>query len=181
MTNKIMERARQNTTLIVLIVIVIALVVGNIFLYMNWSSAKAEQSDLEKEQRSAQMNLNVANDKFDVVKLQEQYDDALALAGSPNFPPSVSPVQLSLYLADRALLKVDLVTIALIPAATETMAGKSYTRYGVSVVATGSLPKVSSFLTSLEKGPFPTLRIEGVSYTQTDNTVKFNIVILFGT
>ena len=178
MTNKIMERARQNTTLIVLIVIVVALLVGNIVLYMNWSSAKAEQSDLEKGRASAQVNLNIMKAQYDVIKLQEQYDE---LAGSPNFPPSVSPVQLSLYLADRALLKVDLVTIALIPAATETMAGKSYTRYGVSVVATGSLPKVSSFLTSLEKGPFPTLRIEGVSYTQTDNTVKFNIVILFGT
>jgi hypothetical protein len=178
MTNKIVERARQNTTLIVLIVIVVALLVGNIVLYLNWSSAKAEQSDLEREKSTAQVNLNIANDNFNVEKLQAQLDE---LSGSP-FPTSVSPVQLSLYLADRAqALKVDLVTITLIPAATENIAGKPYTRYGVSVVATGTLPKVSPFLTSLEEGPFDTLRIEGVSYTQSDNTVKFNIVILYGT
>ena len=179
MTNKIMERARQNTTLIVLIVIVIALLVGNIVLYMNWSSAKAEQSDLEKGKSTAQVNLNIMKAQYDVIKLQEQYDE---LAGSPNFPTSVSPVQLSLYLAARAqALKVGLVSITLVPAATETIAGKPYTRYGVNVVATGSLTKVSTFLTSLEEGPFDTLRLEGVSYTQTDNTVKFTIAILYRT
>jgi len=179
MINKIMERARQNTVLIVLIVIAVAFVAGNIVLYLNWSSARAEQSDLEREKSTAQVNLNIANDNFNVEKLQAQLS---ALSGSPNFPTSVSPVQLSLYLAARAQAhKVDLVSITLIPAATENIGGKPYTRYGVNVVATGSLTKVSAFLTSLEEGPFDTLRIENVIYTETDNTLKFAIVILYRT
>jgi len=159
-TTKITTTLRQNTTLIVLGVIVIAFVVGIIVLYMGWRSADAEQSDLKTEQTRAQVNLIQTSELYNLETLREREAD---LEGNP-FPPGVSIVALSSFLATGAE-RYGVTTVSVTPASSSS----------VALVITGTVSKMNSFLTYLESGQFVTLKLESLDFTQTGG--KFSLVI----
>jgi hypothetical protein len=163
MIQKMIQRVRQNALFIALIVVVIALVVGMIVLFLGGSSVKAEQSSLKAEQTRAQINLNNAKASYDLDTLRGRM---AALQGSPSFPSEVSLVQFSSFLetgSDR--FGVRIVRVA------QTSVGN----YNIAIA--GSPSKMNDFLSYLETGPFETLKLGSLSFTQTDGSLTISIAL----
>jgi hypothetical protein len=161
MIQKMIQRLRQNTLFVALIVVVIALVVGMIVLFLGGSPVKAEQSSLKAEQTRAQINLNAAKAQYDLVTLRGQM---AALQGGPSFPSEVSLVQLSSFLetgAERYGVRI-------------VKAGQTSTgNYNITIE--GSTAKMNGFLIYLENGPFDTLKLGSLSFSQSDGSLTVSI------
>jgi hypothetical protein len=161
MIQKMIQRLRHNALFIGLIVVAIAIVVAMIVMYMGSSSVKAEQSSLRAEQTRAQINLNLAKDQYDLDMLRGQW---AALQGSPSFPSEVSIVQLSSFLetgSERYGVRI-------------VKAGQASTgNYNITIE--GSPAKMNGFLIYLENGPFDTLRLQSLNFTQIDGTLTISI------
>lgn len=171
---QIIDQVKSNRILIVCIAIVVALLVVNIVFIMGWQSVKGEQSTLKEDEANAQNSLNVARDQYDTVKLQQ---DLAALSGTPNFPLSVSNVELSSFLAATAkTADVSIVSVTPITSS-ETIGNKKYPKQGFQVEITASTSaKINSFLQSLEAGRFVTLRLENLSFGSKSNV--FDMVVV---
>jgi len=163
MIQKIIQRVRHNALFIVLIVVVIALLVGMIVLFLGGSSVKAEQSSLKAEQTRAQINLDNAKAEYGLDILQGKM---ALLQGSPSFPSEVSLVQLSSFLETGATsYGVQIVKVA----------QASVGNYNITIA--GSPSKMNDFLIYLENGPFDTLKLGSLSFTQMDGSLAISIAI----
>ncbi len=169
---------KHNARVVALIAVIIVLVVVAYIFYSGSQSSADEQATLERQATTAKINLTIAQDQYDVVKLQAEYD---SLTGSLNFPTSFPSVALSAYLAGAAD-KYGVNLVSLTPKGAvgkETIGGKQYTRYDTVVKVSGSTDAMNSFLRYLEagqQGQFPSLRLESASFTPIDGT--FTVVIL---
>jgi Tfp pilus assembly protein PilO len=174
MMTQAVDLIKRNARIVVLIVIIIALAVVAFMMYSGWSSATDQKKDLEAEQLRARTNLNIALDQYNVDKLRAEYQ---TLSLGPRFPSSLPVVDLSAYIA-AAADRYNVSIVSLTPGATgsETIGGKTYKRYNITVEIAASYERMNSMLRYLEEGPFSTLRIEGVNMTRTDG--KFTIVLV---
>ena len=174
MITKAIDTVKNNTRLVVLIVIIIILAVVAFMMYSGWSSASGQRSELEDEELRTRTNLNIAMEQYNLDKLRSEYS---TLTSGAEFPASFPSVDLSAYIA-AAAEKYGVTLVSLTPkaASSETIGGKKYNRYDTAAQVTGSYDKMNLMLRYLEEGPFTTLRIEGLSVTQT--TGSFTIVLL---
>jgi type II secretory pathway pseudopilin PulG len=172
---QIIDLVKRNARLAALIAVVIILVIVAFVFYSGSQSSADEQAKLEKQVASAKVNLNLAQDQYDLAKLQTEQ---ASLTGSPSFLPSFPSVGLSAYIAGAAD-KYGVELVSLTPkgaVGAETIGGQKYTRYDTGVEVTGDHEAMNSFLSYLEAGPFLSLRLENVSFTPSGGT--FTVVIL---
>lgn len=159
---QIINLVKRNARLAALIAVVVILVVVTFIFYSGSQSSADEQAQLETQAATAKVNLIVAQDKYDVAKLQAEQ---ASLTGSPSLPPSVSSVELSAYIAGAA----DRYRVGLV-----SLTPKGAASAGVQV--SGDHDAMNSFLSYLEEGPFISLRLENVSFTPSGGT--FTVVVL---
>lgn len=172
----IVNLVKRNTRLVVLIAIAVVLVVVMFVFYFGSQSSADEQAKVEQQYAIAAVNLNVAQDQYDVTKLREQQ---ASLQATSSFPSALPSVGLSAYIggaADR--YGVEIVSLTPKAASTETIAGKKYTRYDTVVQVSGAYDAMNLFLRYLEEGPFLSLRIQDASFTPTKGTGTFTVVLL---
>jgi hypothetical protein len=169
---------KRNARVAALIAVAVVLVVVTFVFYSGSQSSADQQATIEKQFTSAKASLTVAQDQYDVAKLQDQ-DNSLSNAIS--FPTTFPGVGLSAYIAGAAD-KYGVEVVSLTPKdtiGTETIGGNKYTRYDTVVQVTGDYKSMDSFLSYLEagqSGQFPSLRIENAAFTPTGGT--FTVVIL---
>jgi len=159
---QIINLVKRNARLAALIAVVVILVVVTFIFYSGSQSSADEQAQLETQAATAKVNLIVAQDQYDLAKLQAEQ---ASLTGSPILPPSVSSVELSAYIAGAA----DRYRVGLV-----SLTPKGAASAGVQV--SGDHGAMNSFLSYLEEGPFISLRLENVSFTPSGGT--FTVVVL---
>jgi Tfp pilus assembly protein PilO len=168
---------RRNARLAILIVLAVILVVVTYVFYSGAQSAADDKSIAEKQLSSARASLALAQDQYDVAKLQAQQ---ASLFSTTSFPSSFPTIELSAYLAaaaDKYGVEINVVTPKS-PAGTETLGGKKYFRYDTTVKVTGAYDAMNSFLLYLEGGPFKTLRIQNASFTPDGGTLTLAMLTL---
>jgi hypothetical protein len=173
---QIISLVKRNARLAALIAVVIILVVVTFIFYSGSQSSADEQAKLETQVASAKVNLNLAQDQYDLPKLQAEQ---ARLTGSPSFLSSFPSVGLSAYIAGAAD-KYGVELVSLTPkgaVGAETIGGQKYARYDTAVQISGDHEAMNSFLSYLEAGPsFLSLRLENVSFTPSGGT--FTVVVL---
>jgi Tfp pilus assembly protein PilO len=168
---------KRNARVVVLIAVAIVLIVVTFFFYSGAQSAADEQATVDKQLKSARSSLALAQDQYDVVKLQAEQ---ASLTSSPNFPASFPVVELSAYLAgaaDHYGVEINVVTPKS-PTGSETLGGKKYYRYDTSVQVSGQYDAMNSFLRYLEEGFYKTIRISGATFTPYDGTFTLSMLTL---
>jgi hypothetical protein len=162
---QIVDLVKRNGRLAALTAVIVILVVVTFIFYSGSQSSADEQAKLETQAKVAKVNLINAQDQYDLAKLQAEQ---ASLTGSPGLPLSVSSVELSAYIAGAAdRYGVELVSLT----------PKGAASAGVQV--TGNYEAMNSFMSYLEQGqqgPFPSLRLENVSFTPSGGT--FTVVVL---
>ena len=159
---QIINLVKRNARLAALIAVVVILVVVTFIFYSGSQSSADEQAQLETQAATAKVNLIVAQDKYDLAKLEAEQ---ASLTGSPSLPLSVSSVELSGYIAGAA----DRYRVGLV-----SLTPKGAASAGVQV--SGDHDAMNSFLSYLEEGPFISLRLENVAFTPSGGT--FTVVVL---
>ncbi len=173
------ELLRQNIRLVAVIAVVVLLLVVNIFFFLQWQSAEGDQGKLEDNWKLVDTNLRLARAQYDLDALQAQKDQ---LSAKPQFPSELPIVDLMLYMANGAP-RLGVIITEVKPSASagsETIGGRAYSTYKTQVTVTGTLSKISSFLTYIEGGPFTGIRIEDVSLSGSGQSwqSKFTIVVI---
>jgi Tfp pilus assembly protein PilO len=168
----VIDLIKKNARVVILIAVAIVLVAVTYVFYSGSQSAADEQALTQKQLTSARQSLALAQDQYDVAKLQAQQ---ATLSSSPSFPATFPTVEFSAYLAaaaDKYGVDINVVTPKS-PAGSETLGGKKYARYDTAVQVTGAYDAMNSFLIYLEQGqqgPFPGLRVQNASFTPNSGT-----------
>ena len=171
------DLVKRNARVVVLIAVAIVLIVVTFMFYSSAQSAADEQATVDKQLKSARSSLALAQDQYDVVKLQAEQ---ASLTSSPTFPASFPNVELSAYLAAAADLygvEINVVTPKS-SAGSETLGGKKYYRYDTAVKVSGQYDAMNSFLRYLEEGFYKTIRIQGASFNQNGGSFTLSMLTL---
>jgi Tfp pilus assembly protein PilO len=177
---QVIDLIKKNARVVALIAVAIVLVAVTYVFYSGSQSAADEQALTQKQLSSARQSLALAQDQYDVAKLQAQQ---ASLASSPSFPATFPTIAFSAYLAgaaDKYGVDINVVTPKS-PAGKETLGGKAYARYDTAVNVSGSYDAMNSFLIYLEQaqqGQFPSLRIQGASFTPSGGSFTISMLTL---
>ena len=187
-TKAVMTWVQKNTAITVLAVVAIILVV---LIYMFFTAGKSAAEDFDKvedELTMAQVQLTQAQKQYDVTELKEQIEDlnsGISSAKAINkFPETIDRDQLELDLASEASRRgVTLVSLSsIVQPGTETIGGNTYSKSEINIKVEGLLNNTSLFLTSMENGDFPTLKLKNVGLTKAEEgekwTTTFTLVVL---
>jgi len=177
---QITDLIKSNARLSVLLAVIVALVAANLVFYLGSQSSTDEQATVEKQLTNARLNLAIAQNKYDLQKLQTEL---VSLEGTPTFPASFPNVELSDYITAGAT-DYRITVVSLTPkgkVGTKSVGGTDYAEYDTSVQISGDYRAVDSFLSYLEDGyleneSFISLSIEKASFTASGGT--FTVVIL---
>lgn len=169
------ELIKRNARVAALAAVIVVLVVVAFVFYSGSQSVADQQAKLETQAKVAKVNLSLAQDKYDVTKLQAEQD---SLKNTPSFSATFPSVGLSAYIAGAAdKYGVELVSLSPRGATgTETVGGQQYVRNETNVQVSGDYQSMDSFLSYLEQGPYLGLRLDNASFTPTGGT--FTVVIL---
>lgn len=179
---RITDLIKSNARLSVLLALIVALVIVNIVFYLGSQSSADEQTTVEKQLTNARQNLAIAQNKYDLQKLQAELA-SLEDEDTPRFPASFPNVELSDYITAGAT-DYRITVVSLTPkgkVGTKSVGGTDYAEYDTSVQISGDYRAMDSFLSYLEDGyleneSFTSLSIEKASFTASGGT--FTVVIL---
>ena len=183
MIGRIAELVRANVGLAVLIVLVVALLVGNVYLYMQWRDCGESRAQMETKELTATLNLNGVIAQMDVDGLRAK---EARLKETPDIPskwPSRLPIiELGVLMTEAAAesyVTIDSVSSKL---GTETIGGKDYPAYRTVLVVSGPLDNVVEFINYVEAGPFISLKVDGLSLADKGEwwEVELTVVVISG-
>jgi len=140
---QIIDLVKRNARLVALIAVVVILVVVTFIFYSGSQSSADEQAKLETQVASAKVNLNLAQDQYDLPKLQAEQ---ARLTGSSSFLSSFPSVGLSAYIAGAAD-KYGVELVSLTPkgaVGAETIGGQKYARYDTGVEVSGVMEEAQA-------------------------------------
>jgi FlaG/FlaF family flagellin (archaellin) len=171
---------KGNARLAAFIVVIVALVIATFVFYSGSHSSAAQQAKVEKQLAAAQNNLKIAQDTYDVSKLQ--LEQASLPDYRSSFPDSFPSNDLNNYISAGAS-NYSINVKSLTPrgsVGTQTVGGTRYVEYDTVVqiapLVSGDYNSMDLFLSYLENGPFFSLSIQGASFTADGGT--FTVVIL---
>ncbi len=168
MIAKVVTLAQRNVAATVLIVLAVILLAASYMFYTGGQVAADDLGVAEDDLKMAQMELTEAQITYNVSELTNQRYDLtgdVAVAKSVNkFPEEIDRDQLELDLANEATKRgVTLVSFSQSAIGEETIGSNTYNRSEIKITINGMLNNTSLFLTSMEKGDFPTLKFKSVS------------------
>ena len=181
MRDRITDWVMANTALTALIVLVVALLAVNIYLYTQWQSVNEARAQLETQERVATINLATTLADYDVEVLRAQEAELKATPDIPVMWPSELPViDLGVLLTEASA--ENFVTIDAVSSKTGTIKidGKQYPDYETQLTVTGALRNIIQFIDDMEHGPFDSLKVDGLTLTHEGSTweVKLNVVVV---
>ena len=153
MRERITDWVMANTALTALVVLIVALLAVNIYLYTQWQSVNEARAQLETQERIAAINLATTVADYDVEKLRA---DEAKLKATPDIPvmwPSELPViDLGVLLTEASA--ENYVTIDAVSSKTGTIKidGKQYPDYETELTVTGALRNIIQFIDDIEHG-----------------------------
>lgn len=162
---------KRDKRLTVLVAFALGLAVMNPFLFLGWQSVGEIQADLEKEELMANIQLMNAQSQYDMDTLQSQlYDlqrDIDELSQSPRLAEEAPSADLFDILAKNAGWNaVTLVSLSsVVKPGIEKIGDNEYRKSEIDVKVEGQLSRITSFLTSMESGAYPSTRFEDISIT----------------
>ena len=179
---------KNNIRFIALIVVVLALVVANVWFFMQWQSADGELAEVKNSETRAKTNLGIARANLEETRAsnQEEIDklqaEKAALSGVQAWPQQFSFVSLDDYLA-KGLSIFPIEIKKVIPsssASTVVISGKNYPGYETRVTVKGKLPDIIAFLGYVEDGPFNSLKTHNIKFTYDEASWlgEFSIIVV---
>ena len=179
------------------IIVIIALLGGNIYLILDYQDAKAQAADLSEELEDQQWLLYLYQQMYDLGALQTELDgleDYLAENPAP-FPEAIPNLDLRVY--EFVIQSAQTTTVVVNQfnpgsAHSEQISEGSYLVQTYSISATGELAALNDFIGALEVGDFssvlvgleeddwPTPRVEYVALNYSDEgaTATFSLKIV---
>ena len=179
---KVVTLAQQNIATTVLIILAVILLAASYMFYTGGQVAADDLGDVQDDLKTVQIEYDQAVRTYDADKLKNERDGLLvdvASAKSKNkFPEEIDRDQLELDLANEATKRgVTLVSFSQSSIGEEIIGGNTYNKTEIKITINGILNNTGLFLTSMEKGDFPTLKFQDVSSSKDDEGGKWTTTL----